>query len=297
MTSVLYDVPGPKARARGRLFTAVGALVVAGLVALAVWRLAVNDQLDGDRWSVLLDPRTDVPQALGNALVRTLRVAFLGMIAATVLGALLAVGRLSERSWVRRPVTVVVEFFRAVPLLLLILFSFVFLPALGTPISPFAALLLGLVLYNMAVLAEIFRSGILSVDRGQWESAYALGMSKSQVMTSVLLPQAVRRMLPVLIAQLVVLLKDTSLGYIVTYSELLRTSRGLVEFFGNTYSFQFYVAAAVIYIAVNLLISSIARLVERRTRKNRKVSAVAPIGLPDETAPVDTGAADPTRTA
>jgi glutamate transport system permease protein len=104
-------------------------------------------------------------------------------------------------------------------------------------------------------------------------------------------------MLPVLIAQLVVLLKDTSLGYIVTYSELLRTSRGLVEFFGNTYSFQFYVAAAVIYIAVNLVISSIARLVERRTRKNRKVGAVRPIGLPDETAPVDTGAPDPTRTA
>jgi His/Glu/Gln/Arg/opine family amino acid ABC transporter permease subunit len=297
MTSVLYDVPGPRARARGRMFTAVGALVVAGLIALAVWRLAVNDQLDGDRWSVLLDPRTDVPQALGNALVRTLRVAVLGMIAATVLGALLAVGRLSDRAWVRRPVTVIVEFFRAVPLLLLILFSFVFLPALGTPISPFAALLLGLVLYNMAVLAEIFRSGILSVDRGQWESAYALGMSKSQVMTTVLLPQAVRRMLPVLIAQLVVLLKDTSLGYIVTYSELLRTSRGLVEFFGNTYSFQFYVAAAVIYIAVNLLISSIARLVERRTRKNRKTAAVRPIGLPDETAPVDTGAPDPTRTA
>ena len=282
MTSVLYDVPGPRARARNRMLTVVGGLVVLALVALAVWRLAVNDQLDGDRWAVLFDPRTDVPQALGNALVRTLQVAALGMVAATVLGALLAFGRLSDRPWISQPVTVVIEFFRAVPLLLLILFSFVFLPALGTPISPFTALLLGLVLYNMAVLAEIFRSGILSVDRGQWESAYALGMRKSQVMTTVLLPQAVRRMLPVLIAQLVVLLKDTSLGYIVTYSELLRTSRGLVEFFGNTYSFQFYVAAAVIYIVVNVLISSIARLVERRTRKDRKAGAVGPILQPDE---------------
>jgi glutamate transport system permease protein len=279
---VLYDVPGPRARARNRTLTVVGGLVVLALVALAVWRLAVNDQLDGERWAVLFDPRTDVPQALGNALVRTLQVAVLGMVAATVLGALLAFGRLSDRSWISRPVTVVIEFFRAVPLLLLILFSFVFLPALGTPISPFTALLLGLVLYNMAVLAEIFRSGILSVDRGQWESAYALGMRKSQVMTTVLLPQAVRRMLPVLIAQLVVLLKDTSLGYIVTYSELLRTSRGLVEFFGNTYSFQFYVAAAVIYIAVNLLISSVARLVEQRTRKDRRSAAVGPIAQPDE---------------
>jgi glutamate transport system permease protein len=293
VTSVLYDVPGPRARARNRTLTVVGAVVVLGLIALAVWRLAVNDQLVPDRWAVLFDPRTDVPQALGNALIRTLRVAVLGMIAATVLGALLAFGRLSDRPWISRPITVVIEFFRAVPLLLLILFSFVFLPALGTPISPFVALLLGLVLYNMAVLAEIFRSGILSVDRGQWESAYALGLRKSQVMTTVLLPQAVRRMLPVLIAQLVVLLKDTSLGYIVTYSELLRTSRGLVEFFGNTYSFQFYVAAAIIYVALNVFISSIARLVERRTRSDRKAGKVAPIGLPDEMMPVDTGAPAP----
>ncbi|WP_369134754.1 amino acid ABC transporter permease [Modestobacter sp. I12A-02662] len=295
MSSLLYDIPGPKARARNRMLTAVGALVVAGLVALAVWRLAVNDQLDPDRWAVLFDARTEVPQALLRALGRTLQVAVIGMVLATVLGALLAIGRLSDRRWISRPVTVVVEFFRAVPLLLLILFSFIFIPAIGTPISPFAALLLGLVLYNMSVLAEIFRSGILSVDRGQWEAGYALGLRKSQLMATVLLPQAVRRMLPVLIAQLVVLLKDTSLGYIVTYSELLRTARGLVEFFGNTYSFQFYVAAAVIYIVVNLLISSIARLVERRTRKDGKARAAGPIGLPDETTPVVVPGGGPDR--
>jgi glutamate transport system permease protein len=296
VSSVLYDVPGPRARARGRLFTAVGALLVLALAALAVWRLAANDQLDPDRWAVLFDPRTNVPQALLRALGRTLQVALIGMVLATVLGALLAIGRLSDRAWISRPVTVVVEFFRAVPLLL-ILFAFIFIPAIGTPISPFAALLLGLVLYNMSVLAEIFRSGILSVSRGQWEAGYALGLRKYQLMTSVLLPQAVRRMLPVLIAQLVVLLKDTSLGYIVTYLELLRTARGLVEFFGNTYSFQFYVAAAVIYIVVNLLISSVARLVERRTRKDRKAQAAGPIGLPDETTAVPAGAPDPDRSA
>ncbi len=295
MSSLLYDVPGPRARARNRMLTAVGALVVAGLAALAVWRLSVNDQLDADRWAVLFDARTEVPQALLRALGRTLQVAVIGMVVATVLGALLAIGRLSDRAWISRPVTVIVEFFRAVPLLLLILFSFIFIPAIGTPVSPFAALLLGLVLYNMSVLAEIFRSGILSVARGQWEAGYALGLRKYQLMTTVLLPQAVRRMLPVLIAQLVVLLKDTSLGYIVTYSELLRTARGLVEFFGNTYSFQFYVAAAVIYILVNLLISSIARLVERRTRKDRKARAVGPVGLPDEITPVVVPGGGPDR--
>jgi glutamate transport system permease protein len=136
----------------------------------------------------------------------------------------------------------------------------------------------------MAVLAEIFRAGILSVDRGQREAAFALGMRKTQVMTLVLMPQAVRRMLPVLVAQLVVLLKDSSLGFIVGYVELLRTARSLVEFFsfsfGNQYTFQLYVAAAVIYIVVNVLLSQLAKYVEKRTRRDAKTAGVKDVELP-----------------
>jgi glutamate transport system permease protein len=150
--------------------------------------------------------------------------------------------------------------------------------------TAFRALVLGLTLYNMAVLAEIFRAGILSVDRGQREAAFALGMRKTQVMTLVLLPQAVRRMLPVLVAQLVVLLKDSSLGFIVGYVELLRTARSLVEFFsfsfGSQYTFQLYVAAAVIYIVVNVLLSQLARYVEKRTRRDAKTAATDDVDLP-----------------
>ena len=154
------------------------------------------------------------------------------MVAATVLGALLAVGRLSRpplgAGAGHRGDRVLPRGAAADPDPVL--------PARtcrrsASRIGPFGALALGLTLYNMAVLAEIFRAGILSVDRGQREAAFALGMRKSQVMTLVLLPQAVRRMLPVLIAQLVVLLKDSSLGFIVGYFELLRQARSLVEFF------------------------------------------------------------------
>jgi glutamate transport system permease protein len=279
-SSVLFDLPGPRARARIRIANVVGGLVVLAVVGLVLWRLAGNSQLDPARWSVLFDSRTGVPQALGEALLNTLEVAAVGVVAALVLGALLAVGRLSDHAWVRVPVGVVVEFFRAVPLLVLILFCFLFLPRVGLSVSPFGALALGLTLYNMAVLAEIIRAGILSVDRGQREAAFALGMRKTQVMTLVLLPQAVRRMLPVLVAQLVVLLKDSSLGFIVGYVELLRQARALVEFFnsrfGDTYTFQLYVAAAVIYIVVNLLLSALARWIERRTRRNTRIRAEAP---------------------
>ena len=287
---VLFDLPGPRARRRQRLGSIAGLLLVLGLLALVLWRLGANDQLEPERWAILFDPATNVPQRLLEALVNTLQVAAVGMVAATVLGALLAVGRLSEHAWLRIPVVTVIEFFRAVPLLVLILFCFLFLPQVGVRLSAFGALALGLTLYNMAVLAEIIRAGILSVDRGQSEAAYGLGLRKWQVMTFVLVPQAVRRMLPVLVAQLVVLLKDSSLGFIVGYMELLRTSRSLVETlnfsFGPRYTFQLYVAAALIYIVVNVLLSQLAKYIERRTSRNVKAAGTTAVELPADSAAV-----------
>jgi glutamate transport system permease protein len=283
---VLFDLPGPKARARIRIGTVIGTLLVLAVVAFVLVRLGGNGQLEGQRWSVLFDPNSGVPQALGQALVRTLKVAAVGMVFATVFGLLLAVGRLSDRRWIRIPVTTIIEFFRAIPLLVVIFALYFVLPSFGIRLSAYAALTGGLILYNMAVLAEIFRAGILSVDRGQSEAASGLGLRKSQVMRLVLVPQAVRRMLPVLVAQLVVLLKDSSLGFIIGYFELLRQARSLVEFFtprfGNEYTFQLYVAAGLLYILVNVLLSQLAKLIERRTSRNRKAGTVAPIRLPDE---------------
>jgi glutamate transport system permease protein len=287
---VLFDLPGPKARARIRIGTVVGTLLVLAVIAFVLVRLAGNQQLDPQRWAVLFDPASGVPQALGQALVRTLQVAAVGMVFATLLGLLLAVGRLSDHRWVRIPVTTLIEFFRAVPLLVVIFTLYFVLPGFGIRLSAYAALTGGLVLYNMAVLAEIFRAGILSVDRGQREAAFGIGLRKSQVMTLVLLPQAVRRMLPVLVAQLVVLLKDSSLGFIIGYFELLRQARSLVEFFtprfGNEYTFQLYVAAGLIYILINVLLSQLAKVVERRTNSNRKTAGTAPVSV---TAPAVTG--------
>jgi glutamate transport system permease protein len=282
---VLFDVPGPKARARIRIGTVIGGLLIVGIIVLVLLRLAGNQQLDPQRWAILFDTRTGVPQTLLRALVTTLQAAAVGMVLATAGGMLLAVGRLSEHRPVRLVVGTWIEFFRAIPLLVLIFALFFLLPKYGLDLSAFQALVLGLALYNSAVLAEIFRAGILSIEKGQREAAYGLGMRKTQVMTLVLLPQAIRRMLPVLVAQLVVLLKDTSLGFIIGFAELLRQSRGLVEFlssrFGDTYTFQIYVAAGLIYIVVNVLLSALARYVERRTRRNAKSGGQALELAPD----------------
>ncbi len=292
-TPVLFDIPGPKARARIRIGTGIGALLILGLLAVVLVRLGGNGQLDPQRWAVIVDTRTGVPQTLGRSLVNTLQVAAVGMVVATILGLLLAVGRLSDHRSVRWVVGTYIEFFRAIPLLVVIFALYFVLPKYGVRPSQFEALAGGLVLYNSAVLAEIFRAGILSIDKGQSEAAYGIGMRKSQVMTLILLPQATRRMLPVLIAQLVVLLKDSSLGFIIGYFELLRGARSLVEFFtprfGNDYTFQIYVAAALTYIIVNVLLSQLARYVEKRTRRSTKAAAATEADLPTEVAMGGTG--------
>jgi len=276
--SVLFDDLGPRGQRNVRIGSLVGGLVVLGLVGLGLQRMGTNGQLDGDRWAILFDARTGVPQSLGNALTATLQVAAVAMLLATTLGALLAFGRLSDHALLRVPVSLVVEFFRAIPLVILILFLFFGArPVLGLDLPRFWTLVLGLVLYNMAVLCEIIRAGILSIDRGQSEAAYALGMRKSQVLVSILLPQAVRRMLPALVSQLVVLLKDTSLGFIIAYPELLQQARNIINFFGSQYSLQLYVAAAAIYIVVNFLLSTVAHQLEMRVNRSRKIAAGATV--------------------
>jgi len=195
-----------------------------------------------------------------------------------VLWGLLGVGMLSPIPVVSWACATFVEFFRAVPLLMLIFFFFLAFPDLGS----FGALVLGLTLYNGAVLAEIFRAGILAVPRGQSEAAYSLGLGKRQVMQQVLVPQAVRAMLPALISQCVVVLKDPSLGYVITYDELLRTGRLIYDNYFNI--IPTVIVITVIYVSINASLSALANLVERRTR-------VRTGGAPVVHAPIDAGAA------
>ena len=283
MTAVLYDVPGPRARRRSRVQGLVGFGLVALLAVLVLLRLQSNGQLEGERWSVLANP--DVQQVLLEGLLGTLRAAAVATLLSLVAGVLLAVGRLSSTAWVRGAVRVWVELFRGLPLLLVILFLYLGGPTVGVTSSLFWSLVLGLTLYNSAVIAEIVRAGVLSLPRGQREAALAVGLTPGQAMRFVLLPQAVRVMLPSLISQVVVLLKDASLGFVIGYAELLRTGRNVVEFLGGAYSLPVYVAVSVVYIALNLALSTLAKWLDRRQGRSRAGTA-APAGaaLADEAA-------------
>jgi glutamate transport system permease protein len=262
--SVLFDQPGPVTRARHRLFTIAFAIVLALISAWVIYRLYEAGQFEAQIWERLFAP--NVWREIRNGLKATLVAASLGIVGAVVLGFLLATARLSDHAWVRVPGIVLIEFFRAVPLLLLMIFLFFLIPEVIPGIqretNALFAVVGGLTLYNGSVLAEVFRAGINAVPRGQSEAAYAIGMRKTQVMTIILTPQAVRFMLPAIISQCVVVLKDTSLGYIVTYVELLRSAKIIAEYVGS--NLMTYLVVAVIYITLNSLVSAFATWLEAR---------------------------------
>ncbi|MDT8914283.1 amino acid ABC transporter permease [Amycolatopsis sp. PS_44_ISF1] len=267
--NVLFDVPGPKARVRHRLYAVLGILVVLALIALVLYSFGESGQFDSQKWEWL--EYAQVQSDLASAVVATLKAFALGAVFALIFGAIFAAGRLSEHAWLRGVSTAIVEFFRAIPLLILMFVFYYGLPTLGFDTSPLFAVVLGLTLYNGSVLAEIFRAGINSLPKGQAEAAYALGMRKTQVMFTVLLPQAIRAMLPTIISQLVVLLKDTALGFLVTYPELLYYARyiGSQGVFSRPIVPSTIVAAAL-YIAMCLLLTALATYLERRNRRSKK---------------------------
>jgi glutamate transport system permease protein len=274
---VLADALGPRARRRVAIASVVAGLLLLLLVGAALKRFADQGQLDADRWRIFTE--WSVIRFFLGGLTVTLRVALVAMALALSIGVLLALGRLARTALLRWAAGLFVEFFRGLPVVLLILFCYAGLPRLGLDLSSFWYLVLGLVAYNSAVLAEIFRAGILSLDRGQSEAASALGLSYWQGMRIVLIPQAVRRMTPALVSQLVTLLKDTALGFIIGYEELLRRAN-INGIFANNL-LQSYMVAAAIYIIVNYALSRLARRLEVRQRRRLGAGSIDVSGVED----------------
>ena len=271
--NVLYDHPGPRAKVRNAILTAVFAVVLLALLYWVYARFDEKGQWAGTLWKPFTRGSTWSDYILPG-LGHTLAAAAVAMVLSLAFGLIFSVGRLSDHWWLRIPAGAVVEFFRAVPLLLLMFFIFFGVPFLTEqPMSIFWAVVIGLTLYNGSVLAEAFRAGVRSVARGQSEAGYAIGMRKSQVMQEILVPQAARAMLPVIVSQLVVLVKDTALGYIIGYSELLQDGvNTLAANFGNIVAAA--IVAAIIYIMVNASLTAFAGWLERRTRRQGKAPKV-----------------------
>jgi glutamate transport system permease protein len=240
-------------------------------------RLADAGQLAARLWEPFTNEK--VIRFLWGGLANTVKAALVAMALAMALGALLALARLTHKRLLRWPAVAFIEFFRGVPLILLIFFCGIGLPEYGVKLPVFWFLVLALVAYNSAVLAEIFRAGILSLDHGQSEAAFAIGLGYWPAMQNVIVPQAARRMVPAIVTQLVTLLKDTSLGFVITYEELLRRSEQTGTFYGNT--LQALTVAAAVYIVVNYTLGRLARRLEVRQRRRLGAGRIQVEGAED----------------
>ncbi|WP_030729252.1 amino acid ABC transporter permease [Streptomyces sp. NRRL S-237] len=283
MSSVLYDTPGPKAKVRNWIYSGIFVVLFGLVMWWALSLMGEKGQLDADKWSPFVTDSQVWTTYLLPGLLETLKAGALSMLIALPLGALLGIGRLSDHAWVRGSVGAWVEFFRAIPVLMLMLFGNALMAPrfLDVPSDtrPFWAVVTGLVLYNSAVIAEIVRAGVQSLPHGQSDAAKAIGMRKGQTMFYVLIPQAVTAMLPALVSQLVVILKDTALGgALLGFAELLSTNRQISANYSNTIATL--VVIAMIYIAVNFALTSSASLLEGRLRKSKK-STGAVVGVND----------------
>jgi glutamate transport system permease protein len=273
MSSVLYDAQGPRAKRRNIVFTAVFVVALAALLWWVFGTLKDKGQLEWALWEPFFSGTEAWSTYIWPGLENTLKAAALAVVIALPLGAVLGIARLSDHVWVRVPAAIVVEFFRSIPVLVLMIFGLA-LFAEYTNVSsddrPLYAVVTGLVLYNASVLAEIVRAGILALPKGQSEAAMAIGLRKGQVMRTILLPQAVTTMLPAIVSQLVVILKDTALGgAVLTFPELLASANTMSGYYGANVIASFTVVA-VIYIALNFALTTFASWLEQRLRRAKK---------------------------
>lgn len=272
---VLGEIMGPRARRRVLVLSIAAGAALAGFIVLALLRLDANDQLDADRWRPFTTRA--VQDFFLDGAKNTVRAAVTAMVIALAAGGFIGLARLSRSLPPRLLAAVYVQFFRGLPLYVLILFCGFGLPRLDVRFGTFWFLVMALSIYNSAVLAEIFRAGILSLDRGQSEAAYAIGLGYWPTMAYVVVPQAVRRMVPALVSQLVTLLKDTSLGGLIFYDELLRRARINAEFTQRT--LPSLVVVAVIYIIMNAALSRLASWLEARQSRRYGASRIEVDGV------------------
>ncbi|MFD7309761.1 amino acid ABC transporter permease [Promicromonospora sp. NPDC059942] len=281
--SVLFDAPGPRARNWTVVGNVVGAVVVVAVAAWVLVQLDSKGQLEPQLWADAVSART-WQYYLIPGLINTLRAAAFAIVGSIVFGLVFGMGRLSQLALVRRVSGTVVEFFRAVPVLLMMVFFYGLFGQLlpGVSDKAFLAVVVALILYNGSVIAELVRSGVGNLPRGQGEAGLAIGLTPGQTLRSIQLPQALVAMLPAMVSQIVVVLKDSALGQLIGYQELLRTGQIVYSADGNP--LQVLTVVAVVFIVLNLLLTVLAHQLSRLLSSRTAGPTIEGTGIGNPTA-------------
>jgi glutamate transport system permease protein len=276
-SNVLIEELGPRAKQRVRVATMVSIVVLVAIAAWVLWTLAGQGQLDPAKWTEIFSSSNMRFLLWEGLILGTIRASIVAGALSVTFGFLLALARISRSAWLRSATLAYIEFFRALPLLLTIFMVYFGAPTLGLDLGIFWSVVIALTLYNSAVLSEIFRAGIRSLDKGQTEAAQAIGLPYWPMMRLIILPQAVRRMIPAIVAQMATLTKDVSLGFVIGYPEFVQRASRIESFSEEAGNFQAYVFAAVVYFFV---IWALARFADYLNERQPTQSA-APVDAED----------------
>ncbi len=256
----LYEAPGPRTKRRMVIGTAVSLVLVVIGIALIIRQFYITGQLASRYWTFLAQPTTW--RYLLQGFRGTVSVALTAGAMSLVLGLVLMLGRTSGIRPLSAVCRVVTDFFRGVPSLLLIYFFFLVVPQYGIKLSAFWMITLPVMLAASGVLAEVMRAGVNAVPKGQVEAALSLGMRRGRIMFKIVLPQAIRFVIPSLISQLVVVVKDTTVAYVVSYPDLMQNARVLITNYDALVSMYFTIA--IVYILLNYAINKLSAVVAER---------------------------------
>lgn len=284
--SVLFDQPGPKGRRRIAIMNWIAGILCAMVVVLILLRLHNppdgENQLSWELWKPALEREAWTDFYLPG-LLKTIQATILAVVGAVAFGLVFGIGRLLPNAPLRIISGAVVEFCRAVPVLLMMIFFWRGFAFAGLSDASYWAVVLALILYNGSVVAELVRSGVGNLPGGQREASLALGLTETQSLMQVEVPQAIVAMLPAAVTQLVVVLKDTALGSIIMYTDLLQESRRLGSMYFNI--LQTLVVAGVVYFIACWLLSRLAEWLparmQARTAAPAELEPIAPIAAGD----------------
>ena len=256
----LYEPPGPKARRRIAAATVVSVAALAALLAVSVRRFYITGQLDAKYWSIFA--RFTTWRFLGRGLIGTVEVALAASVVTFTAGLLLMLGRISGFRPLRWLCTALIEISRGIPTLLFIYFFFLVAPQLGLALPAFWKITLPVSISASGIVAEVLRSGVNAVPKGQKEAAVSLGMRSGSVFFKIIFPQAFRFVIPALISEIVIVLKDTTFAYVVNYADLMQNAKVLISNYDALLSV--YLVTAVIYIVINFLLNKLSVALARR---------------------------------
>lgn len=259
---ILYEQPGPKARKRIAFATAVSLVALAALLTVIIRQFYITGQLSAKYWSIFA--RYTTWRFLGRGLAGTIEVALMSSVVTFAGGLVLMHGRISRSKVLRGISTVLIEITRGIPTLLFIYFFFLLAPQFGLKLPAFWKITLPVSISAAGVVAEVLRSGVNAVPKGQTEAAVSLGMRSGSVFFKIVFPQGFRYVIPALISEIVIVLKDTTFAYVVNYADLMQNAKVLISNYDALLSV--YLVAAVIYILINYLLNKLSVAVAGRSK-------------------------------